>query len=65
MENEDRKFDAPIDPVELKARLFGVVASTETGEEWYWDDSTPMPECPVGPPKSEQLAPDAPRAEQK
>jgi hypothetical protein len=44
METENKEFDAPANPQELRARLFGVVANTEAGDEWYWDDPAPMPE---------------------
>ena len=65
MTPEDEAFDAPTDPEELKARLYGIVVVAEGGEEWYWDDPKPQPMGPMWPPISTQPAPESPPAEKK
>ncbi len=63
--NDDKTFDVPTDPDELKARLYGIVADTEGGEDWYWDGPTPMPEEPLTPPNLPNPTRESPQIEKR
>ena len=43
MNPDDKMYDAPTDPEELKARLYGIIVYANDGEVWHWDDPGPPP----------------------